>query len=488
MIPLLLFLVGLPPQLHRVVDMNVGESTTVVLHGGATAKLRLLDRNEVRDTVRNAVRQARIRMEINGQEADLECANYRLPVSVAGVQVDCTVTRGYLNNSRSNPWGLEKDARIRLWPAGSPLLAPGTYRYPVKQGWFASDTQMANQPSFVDGSEIPPARKIYYHHGLDIGGAEGLVQVISATDGLVVTRGNLAIPGYEKSPYTELNYDGVIVRDDRGWFHWYFHLSSIDADVKLGERIRIGENIGVIGKEGHAGCWSHLHYEIRSEQPSGKAGIEEGYAFLWEAYQREYAPEIIAVARPHALVWVGEPAVLDGSRSWSRYGKIAKYEWTLGDGETAVGPTVTRTYQRPGTYSEILKVTDGQGRTAYDFAVVQVVDRERASARRDEEHPPTINAAYAPASGLRAGEPVTFLVRTCRTAEGHETWNFGDGSRPVVVTSDGCAKPRSKEGYARTEHTYRTTGDYIVQVERSNSRGEKAVAHLHVRVDPATKK
>ena len=266
-------------------------------------------------------------------------------MTVAGVQVDCAVTRDFLSNSRTDPWGLVKDARLRLWPAGSPFMAPGTYIYPVKQRWFATTTQMSNEPSFVDGSETPWSRKIYYHYGLDIGGAEGMTEVVAATEGLVVVRGKSAMPGYEKNPYTEVGYDGVIVLDERGWYHWYFHLYSIDPNLKLGEKIVMGQPVGLIGKEGSAGCWSHLHYEIRGPQPSGKAGIVEGYAFLWEAYQRQYAPEVIAVARPHAYAWVGETVTLDGSRSSSRSGKINRYDWTFTDGSTGTGPTVTRVYR-----------------------------------------------------------------------------------------------------------------------------------------------
>jgi hypothetical protein len=60
---------------------------------------------------------------VNGKEIQLECGNYRLPLAVAGVQVDCAVTKGYLETTRSAVWGLEKDARLRLWPEGSPWMA-----------------------------------------------------------------------------------------------------------------------------------------------------------------------------------------------------------------------------------------------------------------------------------------------------------------------------------------------------------------------------
>jgi murein DD-endopeptidase MepM/ murein hydrolase activator NlpD len=468
--------------LMSTVDLDKGRPVEVKLHNGASARVELLERTEISDNVRGAVRNSRVRVKVNGSEIQLDCGNYRLPVTVAGVQIDCAVTTGLLGNSRDNPWGLVTDARLRLWPAGSAFMPPGTYVYPVKQRWFATDTQMANQPSFVDGSETPWGRQIYYHYGLDTGGAEGLTEVVSATDGLVVVRGRSALPGYEKSPYTEVSYDGVIVLDERGWYHWYFHLYAIDAGLKLGEKIVGGRHIGLVGKEGSAGCWSHLHYEIRGPQPSGKAGIVEGYAFLWEAYQRQYKPDIIAVARPHSYALTRETVTLDGSRSWSRSGRIVRYEWTFGDGSKASGPSVTRIYDKPGTYSEILKVTDDRGRSAYDFAVVQIAGRPVSEQENEASLAPTIHASYWPTLDLRAGQPVTFLVRTCRTTQGRETWDFGDGSGPVTVKSDGCADERAKEGYAHTQHIFQKPGDYLVRVERANERGEKATAHLWVPV------
>jgi hypothetical protein len=81
---------------------------------------------------------------------------------------------------------------------------------------------------------------------------------------------------------------------------------------------------------GGSGGWSHLHFEILSRQASGRLGTLEGYAFLWEAYQRQYKPHLFAVARPHQVVLVGEKAVLDGSRSHSD-SRIKRFEWTFTD-------------------------------------------------------------------------------------------------------------------------------------------------------------
>ena len=277
-------------------------------------------------------------VEVNGQAVTLVSATYHLPVTVAGVQIDCPVTKGHYKDCDpyEDSWGLDKDARLRLWPAGSPWTAPGTFAYPIRQRWFAGPTQMANEPSFVDGGDAPTGRPIYYHSGLDIGGCEGLVDVVSASDGLVVSAGGKALPEYPEIPfYKRADYDYVYVLDSQGWFYRYAHLKSIDPAIRPGERVKMGQKIGVLGKEGSSGGWSHLHFDIKARQPSGKWGIQEGYAFLWEAYRREHKPQVLAVARPHHLASVGEKVTLDGSRSWSAAGTVARFEWTFGDGSTA---------------------------------------------------------------------------------------------------------------------------------------------------------
>src|SRR4051794_19267573 len=84
--------------LFRVVDLDSGQSREVELADGTRARVELLDVEEVRDTLRSAIREARVKVKINGQVATLASANYRLPVVVGGVQVDCPVTRGYYKN------------------------------------------------------------------------------------------------------------------------------------------------------------------------------------------------------------------------------------------------------------------------------------------------------------------------------------------------------------------------------------------------------
>ncbi len=467
--------------LLRAVDLDVGESSTVELSNGTSAQVKLLALDELRDTIRDGVRRAEVKLEVNGQPINLTSGTYRLPITVAGVQVDCPVTRGYLKNSTADHWGLVKAARLRFWPAGSSWIAPGTFVYPLEQRWFANATQMANEPSHVDELEIPSRPKIYYHAGLDNGGVEGMVDVIAATNGLVVSRGNARLAGYEDSPIKE-RYDVIYLLDERGWYYRYSHLQTFDPAVKLGAMVAMRQKLGVLGKEGGSGGWSHLHFEAVSRQPSGKWGTQEGYAFLWQAMMERDHPAVVAVARPHHVAWTGERVTLDASRSWTRTGTVARYEWTFCDGSTASGPKIERTYARGGEYSEILKVTDDLGNKSYDFAVVQVVDREKP-----EPPAPSIHVAYTPTMGLQPNDTVTFKVRTFGTTEGKETWDFGDGSPAVETQSDGNVDDHAPNGYAIAIHHYRNPGDYLVRVERADGQGRKAIGRLFVQIQPAAK-
>ncbi len=463
----------------RVVDLDEGESTRVVLADGTTAEVALLSVKAEVDPVHAAVWSADVKIKVNGQAATLGMGNYHLPVMVGGVQVDCPAVLDMLKNSTLDHWGLEKAARLRLWPSGAPWIEPETFVFPARQRWLATMTQMSNEPVYVDGGEDPKKPKIYYHSGLDIGGAEGLVEVVAALDGIVVSTGTERLPGYTDSPVSP-RYDVVYLLDDRGWYYRYSHLKTIDAAIRPGAIVKKGQRVGVLGKEGASGGWTHLHFEAKSRMPSGKWGTQDGYAFLWQAVLREQEPAVIAVARPHRFARVGDTVVLDGRRSWARSGHAVRHDWTFSDGTTSSKPVVDRVYEKPGTYSEILKVTGADGQVGYDFAVVQIVDPKQPG-----QIPPTIHAAYYPTTGVKPGAAVTFKVRTFRVGRdgGEETWDFGDGSPPATTRSDGNADRHNPDGYAIITHAFNRPGDYLVRVSRPDRQGLTATTRLHVRVE-----
>lgn len=109
--------------LLTTVDLNVGESQQVELTNGKKIIVQLLDLNETRDDLRHAVRRAEVRVAVAGQAVSLVAANYQLPVTVAGVQIDCAVTKGYCHRHFKGPWQQKaKGGDENPWG-----LAPGDY-------------------------------------------------------------------------------------------------------------------------------------------------------------------------------------------------------------------------------------------------------------------------------------------------------------------------------------------------------------------------
>src|SRR5947207_6700679 len=92
--------------LVRSVDLDAGESQEVELANRTRVRVKLLTVDEMRDAMRSAVRQARVRVELNGQSLVVTSATYHLPITFGSVQIDCPITKGYVSNSsEGNAWG-----------------------------------------------------------------------------------------------------------------------------------------------------------------------------------------------------------------------------------------------------------------------------------------------------------------------------------------------------------------------------------------------
>lgn len=460
-----------------IVELNIGESQDIELRNGERVKLKLVAIEEERDSCRHAIRGAHVKISVDGEEIIIKTGNYNLPVIVGKIQIDCPVIKNYYSDTNKNRWGLSKDACFRLWPKDSPYMAPGKFVYPIKQEWLAALSQSGNEPVYVGGESLQGS--VYYHSGFDIGGAEGMDEIISATDGLVIASNNISLEDYIDFP-GDVRKDVIYILDNHGWYLRYSHLDSILPDIKPGAMVKMGQKIGYIGKQGHSGGWVHLHFEIKhKELLSGEWSTEDAYVYAWGAYVREYKPSLIAVARPHHISWTGIPVTLDGSKSKSFDGSIISYEWLFTDGSIVQGAIQKKTYDKPGEYSEILKVTDSKGNEDYDFAVVQVYDKENP-----QQAIPSIQAAYHPTLGIKPGDTVAFLVRTFNSSVGNEVWDFGDGSSVITTKSETVNKKEASKGeFARINHTFSKPGHYIVSVQRPNEQGYTATGRLHVTVN-----
>jgi chitodextrinase len=80
----------------------------------------------------------------------------------------------------------------------------------------------------------------------------------------------------------------------------------------------------------------------------------------------------LADAGPDQAGIIRQDLSFDGSGSYDPDGSITEYSWDFGDGKTGSGITVLHDYKKEGTYTVTLTVTDNQGATAQDTAIVTV--------------------------------------------------------------------------------------------------------------------
>ena len=85
--------------LVRVMDLSIDETQTVKLADGSSAVVELKSVEEKHDSLRGAIREARVGVGVNGKAATLIAGNYQLPRTIGGVRIDCSITRGYVGNS-----------------------------------------------------------------------------------------------------------------------------------------------------------------------------------------------------------------------------------------------------------------------------------------------------------------------------------------------------------------------------------------------------
>ncbi len=132
-------------------------------------------------------------------------------------------------------------------------------------------------------------------------------------------------------------------------------------------------------------------------------------------------------------------------------------------------------------YSEIVSVTDVDGQIAWGRTHVVVV-----RAGDPTYHAPGIHATYHPTLNLQVDQPITFKVRTFGMGKqaGGETWDFGDGSQPVLVHSDGGSRGQhAPDGYAVTTHRFQEAGTYIVSVTRETTKGEVVQERMALEIE-----
>lgn len=476
-------------RMYRNFDLDVDESVVFELPDGSKKTVTLIEVSEPRCNVRGVIRKPMVTIEVDGEQKRIVSGHYHMPVLVGGVRLDCPVTKE-LADSRSggkeDVFALDKSALVRCWAPKSCLYGRCPMVYPVKQVWFATMTQMCNERTYIDADELPgnpPGQAIYHHNGLDFGGFDRAVPILAAGAAKIVSLGEEVAPGMTW-PLADPRGDVIHALGEDGRYFRYSHIDAFAPDLKTGDEVEAGRFLGFMGQEGHSGGYSHLHFGMFEQMPSGRIGSVDAYCFAVEAYLNENPGSLLACARPHQVAAVDEPVELDGSNSICEGGKIVEYEWTLQNGREVKGQKATVTYDKEGMYSEIFTVTDDRGRTDVDFCVVQILPQDLDPAKT----PPTMSVNYYPTQNLMPGQEIAFEARTFFRGEfkqntgGYEYWDFGDGSVATTCSNDNYPEHRH-DGYAQRWHAYEKPGRYIVTVTRTAGNGLTATARMKVEID-----
>ena len=108
-------------------------------------------------------------------------------------------------------------------------------------------------------------------------------------------------------------------------------------------------------------------------------------------------PTAIFFTRPQRPIYAGQPILFDAHYSYAQAGSIVAYHWDFGDGSTATGAIVNKTYINPGTYVTTLGIGTDVGQSDLDSRALVV-----------EAFPAFTLVPYAHSAGFRLPVPSTW--------------------------------------------------------------------------------
>ncbi len=169
---------------------------------------------------------------------------------------------------------------------------------------------------------------------------------------------------------------------------------------------------------------------------------------------------------------VGQMVQFDASLSKAAPGRaIVSWSWNFGDGSTASGPQVAKTYTTPATYNVVLVVTDNIGQQTAVSKPVTVGSGN-----------PTASFTMSPQPPVTTVTVITFDASASTAAPGATiasyTWSFGDGTG-----SGPNASPTVDKGPATTAGAYPGPGTYSVTLTVTDSLGRSGITSQTVKVE-----
>lgn len=417
---------------QEIVCLDIGEKYPFKLKDGSERLVRLVSVKEHRDSVIGLVRRADVSVEVDGKILRLICAPYTMPIEFSGVRIQADTTSAW------HP--LPKKVQFSIWDASDPIVRIERFGFPLDDyALFSHGMQAYNEVVHLGWKDGCPGGVAFYHdYGIDFAGYEGRQHIMSCTDGTVIHLSS------------ERKHTFVVIQDDGGFIWDYGHLESIAPGVKKGVQVKRGQTIGVLGKTGPSGNFSHLHvgtYLSKSDLNANRRIRRLNlYPWMVAVYIEQCRRTLYAVARPHLTASTGEKVILDASRSLSYGPEIVSYQWILPDGQIVNALKAETTFDKPGVYIATLWIKDEQGREDVDFCKVKVF-----TASSPESSIPTIFVTHIPTRDITVDQPVFFRLWLQGVEDKFIEVDFGDGT---VI--------RDYVSYAEIQHQFKSPGIHIV--------------------------
>ncbi len=444
-----------------VLDLNLGQSREVRVPGPAGEVRRQIRLLKVEESYwpnwdlptapdHRVLRSAEVQIEVAGTPATLWARPFESPRVVNGLRLYVETTRAWATTPQLDPMDdVNHDVRVSCVAEGM-SWGPSQLRFPIRNYRWRANTYYNTWGALV------PYNQLYYHRGEDFGAIPDELEVLASLDGRVVA---------SPLPAGDGDSNQLTIRHLSGMEFGYFHMNveTILSGLTNGAVVVAGQTLGRTGM-----TWDgrrsqsrdpHLHWGLAH----GREDLAS-FPFILDAYLRDYADPVIAIAGGYHYSMPGESVELDASRSVARPGRrIVRYRWLLHDGRESNEARVIVQAPQPGLYSEELRVWADDGSEDRDYVQLRVWDAGRGGR---------IGAGWfyhAPVRGARAGNPVRFWNRLWSTTAPVRI-DFGDGSPVDTIGGE-------------TSHVYTAPGLYTAKLRSLGPEDEPLEVRMRVVVE-----
>ena len=449
-------------RLPAVFELDLGQTQPIRVTGPAGPVERSVQLLAVREfhwpnyhipdlRQKRVFRSAEVDVEVSGTRATLHARPFEMPQTINGLRLYVETSRGWATEPQLHPMPEVRGAvRFSCVAARAPW-GPSELRFPIRNYRWRANTYGNTWLALV------PYNKHYYHRGEDFGAIPDRLEVLASLGGML-TRSPL--------PDGDRESNGLQIRCSSGIELDYFHmnLETLLPHHTNGAAVRTGDLLGRTGMT-WAGRKSqhndpHLHWGVSV----GGTPIAS-YPFVVEAYLRDYTDPLLAVAGGYHYATSGETVELDASRSLARPGRrIVRYQWRLHDGREVEGPRARVQADRPGLFSEELRLLADDGSEDRDYAQLRVWNTNSGAA---------FAAGWFyhwPVRGPRPGTPVLFWNRLFGTT-GPVEIDFGDESNPARMGQE-------------ITHAYGKAGIYTAALRSRGPADEPVEVRMRVVIEP----